>query len=267
MANNKIIKIGVGVFLFFILSSCKQAHEKKSANTQLSDSTITAQEGAQIKTIKVIPITEVIRHTSTVGTVEHPTIDGGILNAVDGIPVVESSEKDKTTFSVSKNNQPQIFSDNWAKSEKVKEFLSKATEDGKLAYVLEKIDEQKLPASLAIVPMVESEYNNEAISKKGAVGAWQLMPETAKQEGLSEGDRRQFELATKAALNLLKHLYQQFNNWELVFAAYNSGASRVQKALQKNPRAQTINDLDLPAETKNYVARIMILNEAISELK
>ena len=72
---------------------------------------------------------------------------------------------------------------------------------------------------MALVPIVESNYNRNAVSPKGAGGAWQLMPKTAGDYGLSSNQRFDFTSSTGVAIQLLNDLYQQFGNWALVFAA------------------------------------------------
>jgi len=202
------------------------------------------------------------QHTNVIGTPEQPTIDGGIINAVapqatqlavPHLPLLSLSSKQNYT------------THNMEVPPRLKQPLATIMRDNKLklAYVLKKIEEKGLPASIATLPIIESRYQTTAISPKGAAGVWQLMPDTAQQYGLARDERHQFVLATEAALNLLHHLYQQFNNWELAFAAYNAGTARVQKALHQQPHAITVQELDLPTATKNYVAQIMELNRTM----
>lgn len=242
----------------------------------------------------------VLQHTSFVGSTDFPTIDGGIINAVDGLPVhsvnfdtinkgaassasvsrsvsavstaVSSSASSPTLSSaaapvlVSAPASASFAQDNWATTPRVKRLLEAAVRNGKLDYVLKKLDEKGLPASVATVPMIESNYRETATSPKGAAGAWQLMSHTAQDYGLAKDERYKFTAATKAALDLLYDLYQQFNSWELAFAAYNAGAKRVQDALRKSPRATSVQELDLPQETKAYVTRIMLLNKTMAQM-
>jgi Transglycosylase SLT domain len=158
-------------------------------------------------------------------------------------------------------------SDTWATDERVEKALHQAAGDGKLSYVLGQAKQRNLPASVAIVPIVESNYNANAVSPKGAGGAWQIMPKTAQGYGMESKDRFDFNNSTKLALEILTDLHEQFGNWALAFAAYNCGSQCVINALKKNPTATDINDLSLPSETKNYVNQIMHLNTVIAGLK
>ena len=157
-------------------------------------------------------------------------------------------------------------SDSWATDAKVEKALKKAASDGKLSYVLEQANKSNVPVSVAVVPIVESNYNKNAVSPKGAGGAWQLMPGTANDYGLSSSDRFDFNVSTQAAIQLLNDLHNEFGNWALAFAAYNCGSTCVKNALKKTPNATDIDDLSLPHETKDYVHKIVQLNQVIAGL-
>ncbi|MDQ5921823.1 MAG: rane-bound lytic murein transglycosylase [Pseudomonadota bacterium] len=158
-------------------------------------------------------------------------------------------------------------SDSWATNVKVEKALRQAASGGKLNYVLEEAKKASAPAAVAIVPMVESNYNKNAISPKGAGGAWQLMPGTANDYGISSKDRFDFNSSTKVAIQILNDLHSEFGNWVLAFAAYNCGEQCVRNALKRNPGATTIDELSLPRETKDYVHKIISLNQVIAGLK
>ena len=207
------------------------------------------------------------QNTGTIGTTEHPTINGGMMNAIDHAPINQSVPVEVQPASHALQNiapnENTPFQDNWATNTKVKQVLLNAASQGKLEYVLKKSEQMGLPSSVAIVPMVESQYQTQVISPKGAAGAWQLMPAVAKDYGISNQDRFQFPESTDTALQLLNNLHHQFNNWDLAFAAYNAGSKRITDALQKNPSAKNVNDLDIPQETKEYVRRIKNINDTL----
>jgi membrane-bound lytic murein transglycosylase MltF len=184
----------------------------------------------------------------------------------------DSSEPKAQTRVVVKSKQPvkqqpvNFKSDSWASDSKVEKALKQAASEGKLSYVLEEAKKAKVPATVAIVPIVESNYNKSAVSPKGAGGAWQLMPATANDYGLASQDRFDFNVSTQAAIQLLNDLHNEFGNWALAFAAYNCGSSCVRTALKRNPNATDIDELSLPRETKDYVHKIVKLNQIIAGL-
>ncbi len=156
--------------------------------------------------------------------------------------------------------------DSFADDSKIKKILKNAASEGKLNYVLEQADKAKVPATVALLPIVESNYNKNAISPKGAGGAWQLMTGTANDYGLSSEGRFDFNSSTKVAIDLLKDLHNTFGNWPLAFAAYNCGTQCVINALKKNPNAKDIDELSLPRETKDYVHKIVWYGQLIAGL-
>jgi membrane-bound lytic murein transglycosylase D len=123
-----------------------------------------------------------------------------------------------------------------------------------------------LPLDLAFIPIIESGFKTNALSKAKAKGPWQFMVPTAKDHGLKTNwyidERSDFEKSTVAAAKHLKMLAKMFNDdWHLVLAAYNGGQGRVQRALQ---RARTADFWELaetskylPKETREYVPLIL----------
>ncbi len=217
----------------------------------------------------------VLQRTIYVGTVDHPTLDGGIINAADGLPVTHAvppmiataaTVKPMIKAPSSSTASTPLTDDQWATSPRVKRLLAEAASGGKLAAVLQKTEAMGLPASVATVPMIESNYQTQAVSPKGAAGAWQLMPSIAYHYGLTNAQRFELTPSTDTALTLLQQLHAQLGNWALTFAAYNAGEARVAQALAKNPQATTIDALDLPSETKAYVHQLMWLNQTLSHI-
>ena len=142
-----------------------------------------------------------------------------------------------------------------------------------LPHLLEEVERQRLPPDLVVVPMVESGYEATAVSPKEAAGIWQIIPGTAQQYGLrlEEGYDGRFDIhaSTKAALTYFKHLENLFQgDWLLALAAYNAGEGAVQRAMEANRKANrgtTFWELDLPAETKAYVPRILALSRIFTQ--
>lgn len=76
---------------------------------------------------------------------------------------------------------------------------------------------------------VESRFDTKAISPNGAIGLMQLMPDTAKQYGLSRPDDLFHpEINIGIGVRHLKALLDRHqNNWPVVLAAYNAGENAV----------------------------------------
>ena len=125
-----------------------------------------------------------------------------------------------------------------------------------IPYIKPIFRELGLPEELSLLPMVESMFNPFAVSRSGAGGIWQLMPETARRYGLKvngEVDER-FDLikATRAAGMYLRDLYREFGRWDLAIAAYNCGEGCV----RRRSRGDFWSSKDLlPDQTRRFVPK------------
>mgnify|MGYP001251014679 FL=1 len=144
-----------------------------------------------------------------------------------------------------------------------------------LFHTLTRAQELGLPVELALLPFVESEFDPYAKSVDGATGIWQFMPATGKEWGLKSNwwyDGKKDVLAsTEAALQFLTYLNEKFDgDWLLAMAAYNTGPTRVNRAIRKNKREDKpvrFWDLNLPKETTAYVPKLLVLCELIKDPK
>ena len=120
------------------------------------------------------------------------------------------------------------------------------------------LERKKLPKELKYLAVIESALNHNAVSHAGAVGPWQLMQTTARMMGLTvsrkQDDRRDWGKSTSAATKYLELLYSQLNDWLLVIAAYNSGPTPVQRAIERTG-SHNFWDIKeyLPRETQGHV--------------
>lgn len=124
------------------------------------------------------------------------------------------------------------------------------------------LEKRNLPTELKYLAVIESELRNNATSSKGAGGPWQLMPETARDLGLKVNgrvdERRDYFKSTYAAARYLAYLYQLYEDWLLVIAAYNGGPGKVNTAIKRSG-SRNFWDLQqfLPAESRNHVKKFI----------
>jgi len=120
-----------------------------------------------------------------------------------------------------------------------------------------------LPPALVWIAEVESAFDPRARSRAGAVGLFQLMPDTAHRFGLRtwpRDERRSVECSTRAAAQYLRYLHGRFGTWPLAIAAYNAGERTVARALRGRQDASFEAVAPrLPAETRSYVPRVLNL--------
>lgn len=130
----------------------------------------------------------------------------------------------------------------------------------------EALDTYDLPIELKYLPIIESALNPKALSRQRASGLWQFMLRTGKIYGLDNNtlvdERRDPVKSTWAAVRYLKDLYNIYNDWSLVLAAYNCGPGNVNKAIR---RAGGETDYwkiypFLPKETRGYVPGFIAAN-------
>lgn len=130
----------------------------------------------------------------------------------------------------------------------------------------EALDLYDLPQELKYLPVIESALNPIATSRAGAVGLWQFMLNTGKIYGLKNNslvdERRDPIKSTRAAARYLKDLYEIYNDWNLVLAAYNCGPGTINKAIRRAGGEKDFWTLYnyLPKETRGYVPAFIAAN-------
>ncbi|WP_407428621.1 lytic transglycosylase domain-containing protein [Treponema sp.] len=150
-----------------------------------------------------------------------------------------------------------------------KQNLYKILDNGEFyrLYIRSELKKQKMPLALEYLPLVESEYNEKAVSRSGAKGLWQFMensmsPFLKKNEWFDE--RLDPYKSTRAALLKLQDNYNVFKDWPLAIGAYNCGLGAMRRALKKSPVKSfwylAEHNL-IPSETINYVPKLLAITE------
>ena len=115
----------------------------------------------------------------------------------------------------------------------------------------------------------ESDFEEDAVSNKDALGLMQIMEETAKDIAkkydikISEENAREDILLVsnniKIGTKYLSVLLEKYQNTELALAAYNAGIGNVDNWIQKNILNEDGSDIEnIPyKETNNYVRKIL----------
>jgi soluble lytic murein transglycosylase-like protein len=107
------------------------------------------------------------------------------------------------------------------------------------------------PLLLHAIAEVESRYNTKAVSRAGAQGLMQVLPDTARRFGMKNPEQELFDPVSnlRVSSNYLRSLHKLFgNNIRLILAAYNAGENAVIRYGYTIPPFK---------ETKNYVDKVM----------
>lgn len=137
-----------------------------------------------------------------------------------------------------------------AEQNKPLSFIDSLTED-QIPYANEIVDKAKkvgIDPRLALsMTWVESRFNPEAVSPKGAIGLMQVMPDTGKGLGFSEKDLRNPSKNIDAGLKYLRQNIDKLGDPVLAVAGYNAGPDHPYFSDPKK---------DLPEETMAYLRDI-----------
>jgi len=165
-------------------------------------------------------------------------------------------------------DQPKILSYVEVFQDRLRDYIQESLERGAkyLPMIQNVFRAEGLPLDLAYIPIIESSFKTNALSKASAKGPWQFMKGTAKESGLHTDwfidERSDPEKATVAAAKYLKSLSRMFDgDWNMVLAAYNGGPGRVSRAIKRSGIDDfwrlSASSKYLPRETREYVPLIM----------
>ena len=180
--------------------------------------------------------------------------------------------KAETEIKTTKSDLPLVLNDevamfiNYFSSPKGKGTLERAlARSGRYRDMISvTLKEVGVPQDLIYLAQAESGFQPLALSRAGARGMWQFMASRASMYGLERNwwvdERQDPTKSTRAAAEHLKDLYNQFGDWYLAMAAYNSGPGTIQHAVERTGYAdywELYRRGVLPQETRNYVPIIL----------
>lgn len=179
-----------------------------------------------------------------------------------------SQEKRYDTFSLEEeavmplNKHVTQFVKNYIQSNRDELYTIEQRSRSPFAMIDSVFRRYKLPVQLKYLAVIESDLKATAVSRVGAAGPWQLMPQTAQLLGLkvtqAYDERKQYYKSTKAAAIYLKDLYAEFGDWLLVLAAYNGGPGPVYRAIHKAGSRNFWNlQSYLPLESRLHVKKFI----------
>ncbi|MEO6523961.1 MAG: lytic transglycosylase domain-containing protein [Mucilaginibacter sp.] len=126
-----------------------------------------------------------------------------------------------------------------------------------------------IPDDFKYIPLVESGFG-EGRSSRGAYGAWQFMPGTARTYGLKVNKNRDERLnlrkSTIAACKYLRELHSEFKSWAMVAAAYNTGSPNLARLMRKQCQCNYFK-IKMNTETGAYVYNLIAMKEIINDPK
>ena len=147
------------------------------------------------------------------------------------------------------------------RKEVIEEGLSQAT---RYMPMIEQIyDDVGVPRELAWSALIESLFKTGAYSRAAAVGMWQFVSGTARLYGMQVGsnldERKDPVKATRMSAIYMRDLYDEFQDWSLVLAAYNAGKGRIGRAMQRTGADDfwTLSERRaIPRETRDHVPKV-----------
>ena len=215
-------------------------------------------DGFAEKKYEAAPIDEILKNATTFPA---PAADDATKAAV-------KADLEHNPHDIPIPEHPKVLSYVEVMQGRMRDYIQESLERGaKYMPMIQKVFRAEgLPLDLAYIPIIESSFKTNALSKASAKGPWQFMKPTAREHDLKMDwfidERSDPEKATVAAAKYLKTLSRMFEgDWNLVLAAYNGGPGRVSRAIKR----AGVDDFwklsattkYLPRETREYVPLIL----------
>ncbi|MDR2768689.1 MAG: transglycosylase SLT domain-containing protein [Treponema sp.] len=140
-----------------------------------------------------------------------------------------------------------------------------------IGFIRAEAERRGLPQEIIYLPVIESAYSVNAVSRAGATGLWQFMRNSIGPYDMRitewVDERRDFWKSTIGAMDKLEDNYKALGNWELALAAYNAGLGTVNRAIKKYGTNDYWELCRLKAfrnETMQYIPRLIAVSYMIS---
>ena len=121
-----------------------------------------------------------------------------------------------------------------------------------------------IPEELAELCLIESGCTYDALSHAGALGMWQIMPETGRHYGMVitpfQDERLDPAMSTITAAKILSNNYKKTNDWTLAIAGYNCGVGRITKLKNSGYNIWKEIQFKLPSETQQYIPSLIAIH-------
>ena len=246
MFSNRFIRI---LPLVFILSGCETTPEQPSSQPDIkANPNIVVEQNENIEQIaplspqKLDDVWQRIRTQLTFANSSHPDVQQRIAWYLSHPNYMDE---------ISRRAEPYLY------------------------YIATEVEKRNLPIELALMPLIESDFDASAYSHKHASGLWQLTPAIAKYFKVqisSWYDGRQDVIdSTRAALDFMEYLHRRFDgDWYHAIAAYNLGEGRVLRAISNNKKQGKPTDffnLKLPKQTSQYVPKLLAAAQLLKSQK
>jgi len=220
--------------------------------------TLAQGDGFAEKTYEAAPIDELLKSATTFPA---PKADAATTAAV-------KQDLEHNAHDIPIPEQPKVMSYVEVFQNRLRDYIQDSLERGAkyLPMIQSVFRAEGLPLDLAYIPIIESSFKTNALSKANAKGPWQFMRGTANDSGLHTDwfidERSDPEKATLAAAKYLKSLSEMFDgDWNLVLAAYNGGPGRVSRAMKRSGMNDfwqlSATSKYLPRETREYVPLVL----------
>lgn len=268
MLIRMMIKIALMMFLSMLITSCSSLPEKSAtakkaapisqANAKQKKRKMSSWEQAYDEPQELEPNT--LAATSPPITLPPQPVSDVWERIREGFVI-----SDYTSLQPESERQLRWFIDHH-------DYIDRVVERARpyLFHIANEVEKRNMPMEVALLPVVESAFKPMAYSHSHASGLWQFIPGTGQMYGLEQNwwydGRRDVIESTRAALDYLEKLHNDFGDWQLALAAYNCGEGTVGRAIKKNERLGKPTDfwsLDLPRETSAYVPKLMAVSHLV----